>query len=71
MTVGNRSRLCFVLKTLRTNHMRALIRENTNSGFIQPNIFPWGTNKNGASYQDIFIRFSLCSIGFPEVILVR
>ena len=41
-----------------------LFRGNTNSGFISPSIFPWGTSKNGGSFQDFFRGF------FPNAVLV-
>ena len=68
MTVGNRSKLCYILTSFTITYVpttcERLFRGNTNSGFISPNIFPWGTSKNGGSFQDFFRGF------FPNAVLV-
>ena len=68
MTVGNRSKLCYILTSFTITYVPAtcerLFRGNTNSGFIRPNIFPWGTSKSGGSFQDFFRGF------FPNAVLV-
>ena len=68
MTVGNRSKLCYILTSFTITYVpttcERLFRGNTNSGFISPSIFPWGTSKNGGSFQDFFRGF------FPNAVLV-
>ena len=76
VTVGNCSKLCYFLTSFTITYVpttcESLFRGNTNRGFIRPNIFPWGTSKSGGSFQDFFRGFfPHCSIGFPEVVLVR